>query len=196
MRMNLGICAACAALCVLVGSNTAVAAQRTDPKANSPAGVIYQIPFDNARSEAAPVPVGHHDSGGGSGGSGGGGSAGGSATGGGGSESSGAASGPAGAASIAHSSPSAKGTASSTAASSSNAPGASASDPSSIHSDNGFGSSGVPGIDPAAALTGAGTQTASGPDSAVPIYLLLVLLAAVAVAAGVASTHRARRHQG
>src|ERR1700733_12663198 len=45
--------------------------QRTDPKANSPAGVIYQIPLDSGRREAAPVlPVGSRPGGGGSAGGG------------------------------------------------------------------------------------------------------------------------------
>ena len=53
------------AFALMLGAQTAVAAGshavQTDPSAKSPAGVIYQIPLDNARRDAAPVlPVGSH----------------------------------------------------------------------------------------------------------------------------------------
>ncbi len=116
-------------------------AVQTDPRANSPAGVIYQIPLDNARRDAAPVlPGGSHGgprSPGGSGGSGG---------------------------------------------------------PSSIHSENGFGSSShVPGVSAAALRIGAGVPAAHTPGSSWPTYLLIALLAAAAVAAGVLATGVRRR---
>ncbi len=75
------------ALALSIGVQTAMAeaeaVQRTDPQAESPAGVIYQIPLDSARRDAAPVlPSGRRNggsSGGGAGGSSGsGGGAGGS----------------------------------------------------------------------------------------------------------------------
>ena len=53
------------AFALMLGAQTAAAAAhhavQTDPSAGSPAGVIYQIPLDNARRDAAPVlPVGSH----------------------------------------------------------------------------------------------------------------------------------------
>ncbi|MHB8656855.1 MAG: hypothetical protein ACYC91_02720 [Solirubrobacteraceae bacterium] len=59
-----GICAVSAAIVVglfagpVAGSSLA-ATQPTDPKANSPAGVIYSIPLDSARQDAAPHFSGH-----------------------------------------------------------------------------------------------------------------------------------------
>src|ERR1700683_5241078 len=64
------------AFALMFGGQSAMAesnnvVQRTDPRANSPAGVIYQIPLDSARREAAPVlPVGSRPGDGGGGGSG------------------------------------------------------------------------------------------------------------------------------
>jgi hypothetical protein len=142
----------------LIPLPVAAAAQRTDPPANSPAGVIYQIPFDQGRSDAAPV-----------------------------------ASAPAASATAtARATPSA---ATSTAGGKA-PPGVSPSDPSSIHSENGFGSStAVPGVAAGAVLYGAGTETRAGAGSAVPTYLLLgiVLVAAVAIGFGVARAARSRR---
>ncbi len=65
-------------------------------------------------------------------------------------------------------------------------PGAgTASDPSSIHSENGFGSSSqVPGVSPAAAGIGAGVAAAHTAGSTLPGYLLIVLIALAAIAVG------------
>jgi hypothetical protein len=70
--------------------------------------------------------------------------------------------------------------------------GISSHDPSSIHSENGFGSSSkVPGVSPAAALTGAGVPAAHTAGSSLPTYLLLALIGLSAVAVGVVSSGRA-----
>jgi hypothetical protein len=133
----------------MLGAQTAAAAGgnavQTDPSANSPAGVIYQIPLDNARRDAAPVlPVGSHG-GPGSGVSG-------------------------------------------------------SSEPSSIHSENGFGSSSkVPGVSPVALRIGAGVpagDTGTSPGATWPTYLLIGLLAAAAIGVGVVAKrrHGANRH--
>jgi hypothetical protein len=162
-----------------MGADNAVV-QRTDPKANSPAGVIYQIPLDSARRDAAPVlPVGSHP--------GGGDSAGGSSSTGGGSGSSGTGSGSSSSGAVGGKSASA------------DPPegGGTASNPSSIHSENGFGSSSqVPGVSRAALVTGAGVPATRTPGSALPTYLLLGLVAAAAIAAGVFATGARRRRSG
>ncbi len=127
------------AFVLMLGAQAAAAAGsnavRTDPSAGSPAGVIYQIPLDNARRDAAPVlPVGSH------GGPGGGGSAG---------------------------------------------------NPSSIHSENGFGSaSSVPGVSPAALRIGAGVPASSKPGSTWPTYLLIAVFAVAAIGAGALAKRR------
>jgi hypothetical protein len=170
------------ALALLVGAPGAAAAgddaaQRTDPQAGSPAGVIYQIPLDTGRRDAAPAPVLAAGGRGGGGSAPGGGSvaAGGS---GGGSHPSGGAGG-AGAAGTAGSG-NAQG-----AGDRVGAGGSTEQDPSSIHSENGFGSSSkVPGVSPAAALTGAGVPAAHTAGSSLPTYLLLILIAATAIAVG------------
>jgi hypothetical protein len=129
------------AFALMVGVQTVAAqgrtAVQTDPRANSPAGVIYQIPLDNGRRDAAPVlPVGSH---------GGPGSPGGA---------------------------------------------------SSIHSENGFGSSShVPGVSPAALRIGAGVPAAHAPGSTFPTFLLIVLVASAAIGAGVLAVRR-RRDEG
>jgi hypothetical protein len=126
------------ALALMFGVQAAVAggtgAVREDPRANSPAGVIYQIPLDNGRRNAAPVlPVGSRASVG--------------------------------------------------------TPG----DPSSIHSENGFGSaSHVPGVSSAALRVGA-VPAAHTPGSTLPTFLLMALVAAAAIAAGVIATGARRR---
>ncbi len=133
------------ALALMIGAQTAAAAGhhavQTDPSAESPAGVIYQIPLDNARREAAPVlHVGSHGGGGTSG------------------------------------------------------PGSS--DPSSIHSENGFGSaSNVPGVSPAALRIGAGVPAARTPGSTWPTYLLIALLAAAAIGVGTLAKRRRSAHK-
>jgi hypothetical protein len=126
------------------------APQRTDPDATSPAGVIYEIPFDSARSDAAPKVSSKKTDGSsnaagstGSGGSGGGTSGtGGSGSSGSGSSGSGATSGTGGSGS--------SGSGSGTSAGGSGGTGGSgatsSTDPNvgtSIHSENGFGSSSV-----------------------------------------------------
>ena len=131
------------ALALMLGAQTAAAAAhhavQTDPSAGSPAGVIYQIPLDNARRDAAPVlPVGSHGGGPGSPGAGGGTGA-----------------------------------------------------PSSIHSENGFGSaSSVPGVSPAALRIGAGVPATSKPGSTWPTYLLIAVFAAAAIGAGTLAKRR------
>jgi hypothetical protein len=146
--------------------------QRTDPKATSPAGVIYQIPLDSGRRDAAPVlPVGSRPTGPG-GGSGGGGSGVGASHG-----------------VVADGSQSA-----STAAPDG---GGTPSNPSSIHSANGFGSSSqVPGVSRAALQTGAGVPATRTPGSTLPTYLLMGLVAAAAIAAGVLAAGARRRRSG
>ena len=153
------------------GPASAVAAtEMTDPKAGSPAGVIYQIPLDTGRRDAAPVLQGRrqHDSSSGgvagtSGGPGAGGSTGGGGVGGGG-------------------------------GSSSNPGGGSASNPSSIHSENGFGSaSQVPGVSPTAERIGAGVPAAHTAGSTLPSYLLMALIGAAAVAVGLTAGRTTRR---
>jgi len=151
--------------------------QRTDPKANSPAGVIYQIPLDSGRRDAAPVlPVGSHP--------GGGGSAGGRSSTGGGSGPSETGSGASGEAK--------------SASAAATQGGGTPSNPSSIHSENGFGSSSqVPGVSHTALLTGAGVPATRTPGSTLPTYLLMGLVAAAAIGAGVLTTGaRRRRSEG
>ena len=121
------------AFALMLSVQTAAAAGhhavQTDPSAGSPAGVIYQIPLDNARRDAAPVL--HVGSQGGSG------------------------------------------------------------DPSSIHSENGFGSSShVPGVTPAALRVKGALPATSAPGSTWPTYLLIALLAAAAIGAGVFAQRR------
>jgi hypothetical protein len=130
------VVAAVGAFALMLGAQTAAAAGnnavQTDPSANSPAGVIYQIPLDNARRDAAPVlHVGSHG-------------------------------GP-------------------------GSPG----NPSSIHSENGFGSaSSVPGVSPAALRIGAGVPAASKPGSTWPTYLLIAVFAVAAIGAGALAKRR------
>jgi hypothetical protein len=180
------ICCALGVLAFLVGAQTAVAGspavvQRTDPPAGSPAGVIYRIPLDSARRDAAPVlPAGSHRSDRGGGIAGGGGSGQGPAGG------SGAPGGSGGGG--------AQGAPGSThgglAAARGTASGAGTpSEPSSIHSENGFGSSSqVPGVSPAAARMGAGVAAAHAGGSAFPSYLLVGVIALAAVAVGLVAT--------
>jgi hypothetical protein len=67
-------------------------------------------------------------------------------------------------------------------------------DPSSIHSENGFGSSSkVPGVSPAATLTGAGVPAPHTAGSALPTYLLLVLIVASAAAVGLVAGRGTQR---
>ena len=169
--------AALAACALVLGVQGAAAEshaviQRTDPSASSPAGVIYQIPLDSARRDAAPVlPVGSRKNG-----SGGGGAGGGTGSGGG-------------------SNPPDGGGGSGRGASASEG-GGTAGNPSSIHSENGFGSSSqVPGVSRGALQTGAGVASAHTAGSTAPTYLLLVLIAVAAVAAGVLATGLKRRSE-
>jgi hypothetical protein len=179
-------------------SGVATGQVRTDPQAGSPAGVIYQIPLDSGRRDAAPVlPVGSRhggSAGGGAGGTGGGGpptgSGGSSASGSGASETSGAQAGSAGAGAsatgggAATSGAAGQGSGGESASVASTGEGT-ASDPSSIHSENGFGSSSqVPGVSPAAAGIGAGVVAAHTAGSTLPGYLLIVLIALAAIAVG------------
>ncbi len=133
-----------AVLALMIGVQTAAAggstAVQTDPRASSPAGVIYQIPLNSARRSAAPVLLAGSHGGGPKGGAG------------------------------------------------------SSGNPSSIHSENGFGSSSnVPGVNQAALRTGAGVAAARTPGSSFPTFLLIALIAAAAIAAGVLAA-AVRRH--
>jgi hypothetical protein len=75
-----------------------------------------------------------------------------------------------------------------------NAYGGTARDPSSIHSENGFGSSSaVPGVSPAAELTGAGVPSAHTADSTLPSYLLMALIGVAAVAVGLVASRATQR---
>jgi hypothetical protein len=160
---------------------------RTDPQAGSPAGVIYAIPLDSGRRDAAPVlPVGsRHDGPGGGAAAGGGGSAGGgsgsggaSAAASGGGPGAGAGSGGSGVGA------SARGALAAESASATTGTGT-PSDPSSIHSENGYGSSSqVPGVSPAALQIGAGVPAAHTAGSTLPSYLLMVLIGLAAVSVG------------
>jgi hypothetical protein len=70
-------------------------------------------------------------------------------------------------------------------------------DPSSIHSENGFGSSSqVPGVSQAALRTGAGVVATQAAGSTLPTYLLIALIAVAAVGMGVLATRRPPRHDG
>lgn len=70
-------------------------------------------------------------------------------------------------------------------------------DPSSIHSENGFGSSSqVPGVSRAALRTGAGVAATTAAGSTLPPYLLIVLIALAAVGMGVLATRSSRRRGG
>ncbi len=199
-----------AALALTIGVQTAAAeaqmVQRTDPKAESPAGVIYQIPLDSARRDAAPVlPSGRRDggvggpgaggaggSGGGSGGQAGSSGSGGSASGGGrGASGSGGASAP-------PPGGSGHGGGNGAALSASAADGGGTpQDPSSIHSENGFGSSSqVPGVSQAALRTGAGVAATRAAGSTLPTYLLLILIALAAIGIGVFAARRHRHSDG
>lgn len=167
-----------------IGAQTAAAesngvVQRTDPKAASPAGVIYQIPLDSGRRDAAPVlPVGSQGKGSGGGAFGVGSSSGGGPGGGPGPSAGGGARQLAG------------GTQSASAAEGGGTPN----NPSSIHSENGFGSSSqVPGLSRTALQTGAGVAATSTAGSTLPTYLLIVLVAAAAIVAGVLSAKSTRR---
>lgn len=189
----------------------AQAAQRTDPKAESPAGVIYQIPLDSARRDAAPVlPPGKRDhfagaaggSGNGASGPGGGssgGQAGSSGAGSGGSAGGNGAGGSAGGSSggTGRSSGSTSGHGGPTLSASAAEGGGTPHNPSSIHSENGFGSaSQVPGVSAAALRTGAGVAATQAAGSTIPTYLLIVLIALAAIGMGMLATRHSRRRGG
>jgi hypothetical protein len=77
---------------------------------------------------------------------------------------------------------------------SANPGGGTSGDPSSIHSENGFGSSSqVPGLSPTAARIGAGVPSADTAGSTLPSYLLMALIGVAAVAVGLVSSRTARR---
>jgi hypothetical protein len=70
-------------------------------------------------------------------------------------------------------------------------------DPSSIHSENGFGSSSqVPGLSQAALRTGAGVATTQAAGSITPTFLFVALIAAAAIGIGVLSTRHSRMRDG
>lgn len=141
----------------------------TDPQANSPAGVVYSIPLDTARQDAAPhghYTVGGH--GGGSGGAGGSGTGGSGTTGGGGSATSSSATG---------------GHANASLLVPGGQPG------SLVQSANGFGSSSqVPGYN---APVSAGFRTLGRNSSDAPLFA--ILLAIVVIVLGVLAGARSWR---
>jgi hypothetical protein len=162
---------------VLAWTATAAAAgppavKATDPHANSPAGVIYSIPLDNARQDAAPhshavVPPG----GGGGTGSGGTGGGGGTAGGGG----TGGPSTGGGGGSAATTKPSGGGHASPAVLVPGGEPG------SLIHSANGFGSSSaVPGLN---APASAGFRSVQANASDAPVLAIVLALVVIALGA-------------
>jgi hypothetical protein len=193
------IAGAVATFAFTIGAQAAAAEAQgvqTDPKAESPAGVIYQIPLDSARRDAAPVlPSGRRDenrttagvgaAGGGSGGSGGGASGSSDSGGGGNSASAGSHAGAGGALSA-------------SSGSTGGYRGAGGpQEPSSIHSENGFGSSSkVPGLSQAALRTGAGVAATSAASSTLPTYLLIALVAIAAVGIGLLASRHSRRRDG
>jgi hypothetical protein len=202
-----------AALALTIGVQPAMAGvqvvQRTDPSAESPAGVIYQIPLDSARRDAAPVlPTGRRDGGtghsatstggpgAGAGGSGAGGAGGsGDSTGAGGAGQGG--SGPAGSSGGASAHGAGTGLRASAGSEAAGGNGGTAQDPSSIHSENGFGSSSqVPGVSEAALRTGAGVASAQTAGSIMPTYLLIALVATAAIGMGLLATRHSHRHRG
>jgi hypothetical protein len=68
--------------------------------------------------------------------------------------------------------------------------GGTPSDPSSIHSENGFGSSShVPGVSPAALRIGAGVPAAHTAGSTLPSYLLMGLIGLAALVVGLIASH-------
>lgn len=162
--------------------------QRTDPEADSPAGAIYQIPLDTGRRDAAPLPH-RAPPRGGSGGGQGAGSGGGAGAGGTSSDGS-MAPGPA-----ADGGSSASGTAASGAASRAPSPasspdaaaakprpgGASPDDPSSIHSENGFGSSSRV---PRAEAARLGASSGGGGPSTLPAVALVLVIGGLAAWVG------------
>lgn len=154
----------------------AQATGRTDPHANSPAGAIYQIPIDSGRRDGAPVPTGRGI--GGSDGSGAGGASGGTGGGSGGGAGGDGSSGGDGATRAA-----------------SGPGGGTAENPSSIHSENGFGSSShVPGVSDSGVPTLANSQIggSEGVGSSFGTYALLALAAIMAIMCGVGAAGRLR----
>jgi hypothetical protein len=157
------------------------AAGRTDPHANSPAGVIYQIPLDSGRRDAAPAaPAGGTGSGGG-----------------------GTPSGSTPGAATGSGDPTPDGGADTTPAPSAGSPaatnavapgGGTAEDPSSIHSENGFGSSShVPGVsDPGVPTLASAQVSDAGGGSSFGVYALLIAAGGVALMSGVGAAGRLR----
>ena len=184
--------------------------QRTDPSAESPAGVIYQIPLDSARRDAAPVlPSGRRDggaghsatgaagpgAGAGDAGSGGAGGARGGSTGGVGAGLGGSVSAGSTAGASRGSAGTGAGLRASSGSETAGGNGGTSQDPSSIHSENGFGSSSqVPGLSQAALRTGAGVTSTQTAGSIMPTYLLIALIAAAAIGMGLLATRRPRGH--
>jgi hypothetical protein len=185
----------------------APSSQATDPTANSPAGVVYSIPLDSARQDAAPhghgsaaggVGGGSGGSGGGTGGSGGGasGSSGSGASGSSGSGASGTPSGNGATGGGGSSGSHGKPVAASSGAGRSAGTGSHAAvlvpggQPGSlIHSSNGFGSSSrVPGLN---APSGSGLDSVQGNAGSAP--LLAILLALVVFSVGAFAGVRASR---
>ena len=193
-------------LVALPGSALAVTTPRqgTDPNANSPAGVIYSIPLDNARQNASPHNPGAGTTGGGGSGGGHSGGAGGGTAGSGGSGSATSQRARGGAAPVGVSATSSSGSApsgssgsgGSTPASSRQATTGSAvlvpgGQPGSlIHSGNGFGSSSlVPGVN---APLAPGFQAVDSNASSAPT--LAVVVACVVLALGAITGVGAWRH--
>jgi hypothetical protein len=183
-----GTVLAAASQLVLIVSPALAGTQRTDPQAGSPAGVIYQIPLDSGRREAAPAVAGAAAGGHGGGGSSGGGTG----------TPSGTATGGDPTATAAGNDSASSGSGSATHRSSGSQSdslpgGGTPTDPSSIHSNNGFGSSSyIPGVNAAAVDIGAGVPVGHSAGSTVPIYLLILLIAMAATVVGVIASRATR----
>jgi len=154
------------------------AVQATDPNADSPAGVVYSIPLDSARQDAAPHHAAAGVTGGGTGGTGGGSGAAGGGTGGAGGGGSAAGSSGAGSGTSATGAVSTRTASKVVGAAAVLIPGG---QPGSlVHSANGFGSSSsVPGLD---APAGSGLGAVQGNASSAP--LLAILLSIVLLSIG------------
>ncbi|MCW3064001.1 MAG: hypothetical protein JWN32_1173 [Solirubrobacterales bacterium] len=160
--------------------------QPTDPKATSPAGTIYAIPLDSARSDAAP----HRRSGVGAAGGSSGSNGGGSASSGGTGQGGGSGSASSGSSSTGSGSGGSSGGASSSAASTS---GASKDPGSLIHSENGFGSSSqVPGLGAGAASAATVALSTGGGGAPTGAIALLGVVLLVGGYAGVFASRRTK----
>ncbi len=182
------------ALSLAVGATPGYArppvSQATDPSANSPAGVVYEIPLDSARQDAAPHKLisGTGSGTGSGGGSGGGGSAGGGGAGGAGGPPGGVSSGVTPTNAEAGSSRGSTGAGTNATSRTSSGAGSRRTPPvlvpggepgSLVHSANGFGSSSeIPGVN---APLPSGLAAVQGNASSAPLLAMLLSLFVLAV---------------